>query len=296
VRLAGCFTAIATPFRNGNVDIESLAKIVEHQIEGGVAGIVPCGTTGEASTLTSKEYDDVVKRVVEFAAGRVPVFPGTGSNSTAAAVEKTRHAREAGASGALVVTPYYNKPTQEGLFRHFEAIAKAVPGFPIILYEIPGRTAVSIDVETCARLCVYNNIVAIKEASGKLERVTKLRQLTDLAVLSGDDASTLPIMALGGTGVVSVASNLVPADVCALVAAAAEGETQEALRMNDRLDDFFRALFLETNPAPVKYALHRAGIFASDEVRLPLVTVGDKTRKEMDAAMAKLGFGTGVAR
>jgi 4-hydroxy-tetrahydrodipicolinate synthase len=195
-----------------------------------------------------------------------------------------------GATGALVVTPYYNKPTQEGLFRHYEAIAKAVPGFPIMLYEIPGRTCVSLDVETCARIAEKcSNVVAIKEASGKPERTTKIRQLSSLAVLSGDDALTLPILSLGGIGVVSVVSNVVPAEIAAIVAAAARGDFAKANEINDRLEPIMRALFLETNPTPVKYALAKVGIISGHEVRLPLVPPSERTRKEIDAALEKCG-------
>jgi 4-hydroxy-tetrahydrodipicolinate synthase len=195
-----------------------------------------------------------------------------------------------GATGALVVTPYYNKPTQEGLLRHYEAISKGAPGFPIMLYEIPGRTCVSLDVETCARIAeACPNVVAIKEASGKPERTTALRARTRLAVLSGDDALTLPILSLGGTGVVSVVSNVFPAEVSALVAAALKGNYTKANEINDRLEPITRALFLETNPSPVKHALAKLGIFASREVRLPLVAPGERTRKEIDAALERCG-------
>ncbi len=289
MRLAGCFTAIATPFRDGAVDFESLGRLIDLQIDGGVAGIVPCGTTGESPTLSVKEHDAVVQFSVERAKGRCAVFAGTGSNATNLAIERTKAAKAAGATGALLATPAYNKPTQEGLFRHYEAIVRGVPGFPVVLYEVPGRTCVSLDVETCARLCVFDEVIAIKEASGKLERVTRLRQTTDLAILSGDDAMTLPMISLGATGVVSVASNVVPGDVSALVTAATDGDFAEALRLHDRLDPLFTALFLETNPGPVKYALERCGVFTSGEPRLPLVAPGEKARKAVDAVLARLG-------
>lgn len=287
---AGAFTAIATPFRDDRIDPESLARLVHSQIEGGVAGLVPCGTTGESPTLTEKEHEEVVRFVVAEAKGRCAIWVGTGSNNTAKAVFLTQKARALGATGALVVSPYYNKPTQEGLFRHFEAIAKAAPGFPVMLYEIPGRTGVSIDVETCARIeDACPNVVAIKEASGKPDRTTRLRATTGLAVLSGDDALTLPIMALGGTGVVSVVSNVAPGEVAALVAAAARGDFAKANEINDRLEELTRAMFLETNPAPVKWALHRAGILATPDVRLPLVVPAERTRREIDGALERFG-------
>jgi 4-hydroxy-tetrahydrodipicolinate synthase len=285
----GVFTAVATPFHDGKIDYDSLARVVAHQVEGGVRGIVPCGTTGEAPTLTEKEHHDVVQFVVREANRRCLVLAGSGSNSTAATIEKTRFARDAGADGALLVSPYYNKPTQEGLFRHFEAVVRGVPGFPIVLYDIPGRTCVSIEVETCVRLAKFDQIVAVKEAAGKPERITALRQLTSLTLLSGDDALTLPFMALGASGVVSVASNVVPAEVVALVAAAAEGRLAEARTLHERLSPLFRALFLETNPAPVKYALERCGLIRSCEVRLPLVAPGEKARKEMNLALEQIG-------
>jgi 4-hydroxy-tetrahydrodipicolinate synthase len=286
----GCHTAIATPFLDDRVDFESLGRLVAHQLEGKVTGIVPCGTTGESPTLSDAEKEEVVKFVVKEAGGRVAVLVGTGSNNTAKVVFHTKKARDAGATGALVVTPYYNKPTQEGLYRHFEAVAKAVPGFPIVLYEIPGRTCVSLDVETIARIVkACPNVAAVKEASGKPERVTKIRALVpSCAVLSGDDALTLPVMSLGGTGVVSVVSNVIPGEISALTAAAARGDFREANRINDRVDPLTRAMFLETNPSPVKYALAKAGIFASPEVRLPLVEPSASTRKEIEAALEQV--------
>lgn len=284
----GCHTAIATPFRNDRVDFDSLARLVARQLEGRVTGIVPCGTTGESPTLSDAERESIVQFVVKEAGGRAAILVGTGSNNTAKVVFHTKKARDAGATGALVVTPYYNKPTQEGLYRHFEAIAKAVPGFPIVLYEIPGRTAVSLDVDTIARLARdFPNVAAIKESSGRPERVTLIRAKAPCAVLSGDDALTLPVLSLGGTGVVSVVSNVLPGEVSALVTAAARGDFAEALRINDRIAPLTQALFLETNPTPVKYALAKLGVFAADEVRLPLVTASEATRRAVDRALDK---------
>ncbi|MFN0207947.1 MAG: 4-hydroxy-tetrahydrodipicolinate synthase [Planctomycetota bacterium] len=285
----GAFTAIATPFRDGKVDYNSLARLVAHQIDGGIRGIVPCGTTGEAPTLTEKEHHEVVEFVVKEVNRRCLVVAGTGSNSTAAAMDKTRHARDAGADAALIVSPYYNKPTQEGIFRHYEAIAKAATGLPIILYDIPGRTGISIDVDTCVRLAEIDNIVAVKEAAGKPERITALRSLTSLSLLSGDDALTIPFMSLGASGVISVASNIVPTEIVAMVSAASEGRYAEARAIHDKLTPLFRALFVESNPTPVKFALERCGIIKSGEVRLPLVAPGEKTKKEMLLALEHSG-------
>lgn len=290
-QLRGCFTAISTPFLNGKVDYDSLGRLIEHQMEGGVQGIVPCGTTGESPVLTETEHHDVVEFTIRQCKNKCFVIAGTGSNSTAVAVERTRHARDAGASAALIVAPYYNKPTQEGLYRHFEAIARAIPDFPIVLYDIPGRTGVAIEVETVVRLAKFDQIAAIKEASGKLERTTQLRQATQLSILSGDDAATLPSMALGASGVISVASNLVPRDMVALTKAALEGRMDEARRIHDRLNPLFRALFLETNPSPVKFALARAGIFTSHEIRLPLVPPSERVAREIETAMVQTGLG-----
>jgi len=289
MKIRGCYTAIATPFRGEKVDFDSLGKLLEHQVAGGVAGVVPCGTTGESPTLTEREHEEVIAFVVRETRGRCAVVAGTGSNSTAAAAARTRAALDAGATAALLVTPYYNRPTQEGLFRHFEAVARAAPGLPIWLYEIPSRTGVSLDVETCARLSAVDGIVAIKEASGKPERTARLRQSTRLEVLSGDDALTLPILALGGCGVVSVVSNVAPAEVSALVEAALRGDRADAIRRNERLADLTAALFLETNPTPVKEALRLKGLFASAEPRLPLVPVSASTRERLQRALAELG-------
>jgi 4-hydroxy-tetrahydrodipicolinate synthase len=286
---SGCYTAIATPFANDRVDFESLARLIAHQIEGGVTGLVPCGTTGESPTLSDSEHEEVVRFTVREAAGRCAVLVGTGSNNTAKVVSQTKKARDAGATGALVVTPYYNKPTQEGLFRHYEAVSKAAGDMPVVLYEIPGRTCVSLEVETVARIVAsFANVVAIKEASGKPERTSAIREKCNCYVLSGDDALTLPIMALGGTGVVSVVSNVIPGEVSALAAAALRGDFAKANEINDRIAQITRAMFVETNPSPVKYALKCLGIFANCDVRLPLVPPSDRARKEIEAALGRV--------
>lgn len=288
----GCFTAVATPFRDGRVDYDSFARLIEHQIDGGVRGVVPCGTTGESPTLSEKEHHEVVEFVIKQVKRRCFVLAGAGSNSTALAVERSRHARDAGADGVLHVTPYYNKPTQEGLYKHYEAIARAVPDLGVILYDIPGRTGVSLEIETVLRLAKIDNIVGIKEAAGKVERITILKEATSLALLSGDDAMTLPMMALGARGVVSVASNVIPAEIVSLVNAAAEGRFAEATAIHDRLTPLFRALFVETNPSPVKYALARIGIFNNAEPRLPLVAASERAQKEIRLALDLAGCAT----
>ncbi|MFO0932494.1 MAG: 4-hydroxy-tetrahydrodipicolinate synthase [Planctomycetota bacterium] len=266
----GVFTALATPFRGDRVDREALTRLVEAQVAAGVAGLCPCGTTGESPTISEDEHREIVETVVAAARGRVPVVAGTGSNDTRHAVALTKQAKAAGAVGALVVSPYYNKPTQEGLYRHFRAVADD-GGLPVMLYHIPGRTAGAIEVETVARLWKAGGMFALKEAQGHVDRVTRLREACGIPILSGDDALTLPFLSLGAVGVVSVASNVVPAKIVALVRDALAGRRAEALAAHEALAPLVRALFQETNPIPVKAALKLLGLFPSDEVRLPLV-------------------------
>lgn len=266
----GVFTALATPFRGDRVDRDALTRLVEAQVAAGVAGLCPCGTTGESPTISEDEHREIIETVVAAARGRVPVVAGTGSNDTRHAVALTKQARAAGAVGALVVSPYYNKPTQEGLYRHFRAVADD-GGLPVMLYHIPGRTAGAIEVETVARLWKAGGMFALKEAQGHVDRVTRLREACGIPILSGDDALTLPFLSLGAVGVVSVASNVVPAKIVALVRDALAGRRAEALAAHEALTPLVRALFQETNPIPVKAALKLLGVFPSDEVRLPLV-------------------------
>ncbi len=275
----GNYVALITPFRNGEVDYKALEALVEHQIQGGVSGLVPCGTTGESPTLTHEEHDKVIEEVLRFASGRVPVIAGTGSNSTSEAIRLTRHAEEAGASAALVVSPYYNKPSQEGLLAHFEAIANAT-SLPIILYQIPGRCSIEISLETITKLAEHPGIQAIKEATGNLGNVSEIRRRTDLQILSGDDNLTLPIISLGGSGVISVLSNLLPHQISSLVQAGLEGNMKEALILHESLFPLMRAMFLETNPQPIKTALAVQG-FCAEEFRLPLIPMSQKNRKEL---------------
>ncbi len=268
IRLEGSIVAVVTPFKNGEVDPAKLRELVDFHLQSGTDGLCPVGTTGESPTLSKEEKAQVVKTVVKAVRGRIPVLAGAGTNDTRATIEYTKMAKELGADAALLVTPYYNKPSQEGLYRHFEAVAKAV-SIPQVLYNIPGRSVVNMLPETIARLAKLKNIVAIKEASGSLEQVTQIRTLCDLAILSGDDALTYPMMCLGGRGVISVAANIVPKAVADLCAAARKGEYRKAEETHLRYYDLFRTLFVETNPVPVKTALRMMDII-SGEVRLPL--------------------------
>jgi len=270
--LTGTLTALITPFRDGQIAYDDLRKLVEYQIKGGIDGLVPAGTTGEASTLSHEEHMDVVRAVIDHARGRVPVIAGTGSNSTDEAVQLTRLAHEAGADGMLVVAPYYNKPGPEGLFRHFCAIAETTDR-PIILYSIPSRCVIEIGIPVVERLRArYPHVRGIKEAGGSVDRVDQLKEALgrDITVLSGDDSLTLPFMAAGAEGVISVASNLYVREVGRMVRDAAANDFARARRMHRKLYPMFKAIFVEPNPVPIKTALARAGIIGSPEVRLPL--------------------------
>jgi 4-hydroxy-tetrahydrodipicolinate synthase len=287
----GAITALVTPFRDGCVDEPRLRDLVERQIAGGIDGLVPCGTTGESPTLSHEEHGRVIALVVEQTRRRVPVLAGTGSNSTEEAVRLTKHAREVGADGALLVAPYYNKPTQEGLYQHFRRIAREVKGFPLVLYNIPGRTGVNILPETVARLAEIENVVGLKEATGSLTQAIETIRLCprEFALLSGDDLLTLPFLALGVVGVISVASNVVPADVKALVAAWFAGRPDEARRLHDRLVPLTQALFIETNPAPVKTALAMLGLIEG-EIRLPLCGLSEANTHKLRGALRQYGL------
>jgi len=268
----GTYTAIVTPFKGGKVDEPALERLVKAQIKGGVDGIVPVGTTGESPTLSYEEHIEVVARTVNFAAGRVKVMAGTGGNSTEEAVYLTKAAERAGADASLQVSPYYNKPTQEGLYQHFKTIARATK-LPIVLYSIPGRCGIEIGIDTVQRLAKdCKNVVGIKEAGGVPDRVSQLRAAlgTKFVILSGDDSLTLPFMAVGADGVVSVASNVVPKEVSQMVRLFASGNAAGALKIHAKLFPLFRNLFIETNPVPVKAALALKGML-QEEYRLPLV-------------------------
>ena len=278
----GSFVALVTPFRDGRVDEAKLRELVEFQITHGTDGLVPCGTTGESPTLTHDEHKRVVEIVLETARERVPVIAGTGSNSTSEAIDLTRHAERAGASGALVVNPYYNKPTQEGLYRHFRAVAEAVT-IPIITYNIAGRTAVNVETATMARLArECHNIVGVKEASGSLDQMSQVIAACgpSFSVLSGDDNITLPVMAIGGHGVISVIANIVPRETADMVHAALDGDFKRARELHFRLFPLARAAFLETNPIPIKEAMAMAGML-EPEFRLPMCRMGEANRETL---------------
>lgn len=286
----GSIVAIVTPFRNDAIDEERLRELVEFQIANGTDAIVPCGTTGESSTLDYEEHDRVIEIVVQQTNRRVPVIAGTGSNSTKEAIELTEHARKLGADGALLVTPYYNKPTQEGLYRHYRAIAEAVP-LPQILYNVPGRTSVNLLPETVARLAEISNIVAIKEATGSLQQASEVIALCGdkLDVLSGDDFITFPMMACGAKGVISVVANIMPKEVATLVDAFVAGNMEEARKWHLKLLKISNAMFIETNPVPVKTAVALMGK-ATDEVRLPLAPMSVTNRAKLAAIMKEYGL------
>ena len=270
--LTGTLTALVTPFQRQKVAYDDLRSLVNYQIKSGINGLVPAGSTGESATLSHEEHMDVVQCVIEAARGRVPVVAGTGSNSTQEALALTRAAHDAGADAMLVVAPYYNRPTQEGLFRHFSQVAEATDR-PVVLYSIPSRCGVEISVPVVARLrAKYPHVRYIKESGGSVDRVDQLIQALgdDLTVLSGDDSLTLPFMAVGAEGVISVASNLRPRDLVRLTHLALAGDYRRAARLHRRLYPLFKALFLETNPVPIKAALAAAGRIGSPEVRLPL--------------------------
>ena len=288
MKFHGSITALVTPFKKGKVDEQALVKIVKQQIAGGTDGLVPVGTTGESPTLSHQEHHRVIQIVVQAAAGRVPVIAGTGSNSTDEAVSLTKFAQKAGADGALLAAPYYNKPTQEGLYRHYEAVAKAAD-LPIVLYNIPGRSVVNIAPETVARLAKIPNIVAIKEASGSMDQASHIMSLCDIDVLSGDDSLTLPLLALGGKGVISVLSNLLPGEVSKMVDSFFAGDLQKAQKMHLKLFSLCRAMFIETNPIPIKRAMKLMG-HCSDELRLPLCPMSEHNEKILVKAPKDYGL------
>ena len=286
----GAIVAIVTPFKNGKVDEAALRKLVEFQIKNGTDGIVPCGTTGESSTLSHEEHDRVIEVVIDAAKKRVPVIAGTGSNSTAEAIRLTRHAYKAGADGALMVCPYYNRPTQEGLYQHYKAVAEAVP-IPIIVYNIPGRTGVNINPDTLARLAKIKNIVGVKEASGSIKQMSDVIHLCGpkFDVLSGDDLFTLPLMAMGGHGVISVISNVAPADMAALVDAFVAGDLKKARTLHYKMVPLIDTLFVETNPTPVKAVLAMMKKI-SYEVRLPLYKLSDANYEKLKKIVVSYGL------
>jgi len=287
---AGVHTALATPFINQGIDTEAFCSLIDRQFENGISGIVPVGTTGEAPTLSHEEHVRVIELAVEHTAKRGLVIAGTGSNSTEEAISLTQKAEKAGADGALIVSPYYNKPSPEGLFQHYQAIAASTE-LPIILYSIPGRCGIEIDVDTVVRLAENcANIVALKEAGGTSERVSQLKQALprQFEILSGDDSLTLPFMSVGASGVISVASNIIPKEMSQLVAAALEGRNEEAVAIHQRYYPLFNAMLkLAPNPVPIKTALNLAGL-CSNDLRLPLVEMPDSDRSALETILKDL--------
>jgi len=282
----GSFVAMVTPFRNGKVDEAKLRELVEFHIAHGTDGLIPCGTTGESPGLTHDEHRRIVEVVIEAARGRIRVVAGTGSNATAEAIELTKHAERAGAAGALVVNPYYNKPTQEGLYRHFRAVAESV-AIPILVYNIQSRTAVNVETDTLARLVRdVASVAGVKEASGSLDQMSQVIAACgpDFSVLSGDDNITLPLLAIGGSGVVSVIANIVPRETADLVHAALDGDWKRARDLHYRLFPLARAAFLETNPIPIKEAMAMAGML-EPEFRLPMCRMSDANREKLRAIL-----------
>ncbi len=284
----GAYTALITPFdAAGAVDYAALRRLIELQVEGGIDGIVPVGTTGESPTLEMDEHMEVVRVAVEASAGRLKVVAGTGGNSTAEALELTRAAKDAGADGTLQVTPYYNKPTQTGLIRHFEAVADV--GLPVVLYNVPGRASCEIAIDTIKALAGHPHVVSVKEAAGSVDRVSKIKAVCDLEVLSGDDSLTLPMMSVGAVGVISVASNIAPKAVADLVHAAAAGRWDEARALHYRYYRLFTDIFLETNPIPIKAAAGMMGL-AEPNYRLPLCEMSAPAQAKLRETLVQIGL------
>jgi 4-hydroxy-tetrahydrodipicolinate synthase len=295
-KLTGCGTAIVTPFQaDESIDEAALRRLIEHQIEGGVDFIVACGTTGESVTLSESEQTRIVALTVEAVAGRVPVVAGAGGYNTREVIEKIRRYEALGIEAILSVTPYYNKPTQEGLYLHFEAIAEA-SRLPIILYNVPGRTGCNLEPATVVRLAQHPRIVAIKEASGNISQIAELAALVDpeLAIFSGDDALILPVAALGGVGVISVASNLIPREVSELTRLSISGQLDAARELNRRLTPVFKAMFIESNPIPVKAALAMNGMI-EEIYRLPMCPLGEANRRRLEVVLQEAGVLSPVA-
>ncbi|MCD4825609.1 MAG: 4-hydroxy-tetrahydrodipicolinate synthase [Phycisphaerae bacterium] len=287
MKLEGAMVAIVTPFANGEVDWDSFGRLVEFQIDGGTQGIVPCGTTGESPTLSHAEHDKVIEFVVEKVAGRVPVIAGTGSNNTAEAVRLTRHAKEAGADACLIVNPYYNKPPQRGMFAHIQKIADVE--LPIVLYNIPGRSSIELAAETIAEM--YEKIemvVAVKEATGRVDMGSAIAAISDITIISGDDSLTLPLAAVGGSGVISVLSNILPGEVRKLCDAIVDFDMAAACTQHLKLFPLFKDIFCETNPIPIKAAMAMAGL-CKEDLRLPLMPLADQHRKPLADLLENFG-------
>lgn len=285
--MQGVYTALVTPFRHGKVDYEALEALLEQQISGRVAGVVPVGTTGESPTLSPAEHIEVIARTVEIVNHRCQVIAGSGANSTAEAIHLTLEAKAAGADASLQVTPYYNKPTQEGIYRHFSVIADRTQ-LPVVLYNVPGRTGVPIAVETVARLAANPLVAAVKEAAGSVDRVSAIKDCCDLTVLSGDDSLTLPMISVGASGIISVASNLIPGELSTMVDLALKGDMKAAMAMHRKYYPLFRDLFIESNPIPVKAALGFTGAI-EPEYRLPLCELSAAHADALRATLKKCG-------
>ncbi len=285
----GCYTAMVTPFdKEGQMDEAKFRELVDFQIENGVSGLVPCGCTGEAATLNHNEQKKLIKIAVEAVNKRVPVLAGTGSNSTQEALELSKYAEKVGADGALIITPYYNKPTPKGQIMHYEKIAAAVD-IPIVLYNVPSRTGISLLPETIATLNKIDNIVAVKEASGSLEQVSQILSLCDITVLSGDDSLTIPMMAIGAAGVVSVAGNIIPEEISNMVAAFAEGDVSKAGELHHKLYPVFKSMFIETNPISVKTAMMFMDML-NGVLRLPLCSMIEANEGKLKKALIEAGL------
>lgn len=285
----GVYTAIITPFKDGQVDYASLEKVIEMQIANGVAGVVAVGTTGESPTVNMGEHSEIIRFTINTVNKRCKVIAGTGGNSTDEAIELTVKAFKDGADASLQVTPYYNKPTQEGLFRHFTAISDAAPELPIFLYNVPGRTATEIAVDTVARLAENPNIPVVKEAGGSVDRVSQIKAVSDITVLSGDDALTLPMMSVGAEGVVSVISNVMPAQMVKLVKLASEMNFKEASALHAKMYPLMKDLFIESNPIPVKALAAEMGLCGND-LRLPMVEISAANKKTLLESARKAGL------
>jgi 4-hydroxy-tetrahydrodipicolinate synthase len=285
---SGSLCALITPFKRGKIDEEALRNLIEFQIQNGTKGIVPCGTTGESATISHEEHHRVIDIAVEVVNKRVPVIAGTGSNSTNEATLLTRYAKNAGADGALLITPYYIKPTQEGLFRHYRQVADEVD-IPQILYNVPGRTCVSITPETVARLASHPNIVAIKDATGSLDYASEIHALCDITILSGNDSLNLPLLSIGAKGAISVAANVIPRQVADMIDLFLTGNTKKSEELHKKIFPLVRTLFIETNPIPVKAALEMMGMIGG-EIRMPLTPLSDKAASQLRAEMEKLGL------
>jgi 4-hydroxy-tetrahydrodipicolinate synthase len=281
----GSMVALVTPFKNGKVDEKTLKELVEFHIKNGTTALVPCGTTGESATLNYEEHDKVIELTIEFVKGRIPVIAGTGSNSTEEAIALTKHAKKAGAQASLQVSPYYNRPTQRGLYLHFKAIAEAVD-LPVILYNIASRTGVNIEPETFVKLAQVKNIIGVKEASGSLEQMSRIRKLCpkDFLLISGDDALTLPVMSIGGVGIISVVANIIPRDVADMCTLFEKGDIGKARELHYKMLDLIKAMFVETNPIPVKTAMGLMKMI-DPQMRLPLCEMLPENKDKLVKAL-----------